>query len=181
MCKLCALVRVVTRSAMLAALVGASLLSVEPAFAEEKEPAAIIGLGAAGEWDLPNGGASFGPSASIEFVPIKSWKDWLVIEAGVAPLFGRGQTEWDTDVVFKKPFDLTPSIEIEPGIGPAWEHASAGGRTTDAIAGEAVVEFMIWPTPARKFGWFVEPSYTMDFSRGQQSLGVTAGLLFAIQ
>jgi hypothetical protein len=44
-----------------------SLMSLcgSAAWAEEKEPAAIVELGAAGEWDFPQG--KFGPSAAIEF------------------------------------------------------------------------------------------------------------------
>jgi hypothetical protein len=40
---------------------------------------------------------------------------------------------------------------------------------------------MIWPSPAHRFGWFLEPSYGYDF-RGphDQSLGVSGGLLIAI-
>jgi hypothetical protein len=52
--------------------------------AEEKEPSAVIELGAAAEWGLPSGGSGFGPTAAVEFTPIKNW---LEIEAGVTPLF----------------------------------------------------------------------------------------------
>ena len=40
-----------------------------------------------------------------------------------------------------------------------------GGRTTNSIAGEVAFDFMFWPTPERKFGWFLEPSYSYSFSR----------------
>jgi hypothetical protein len=107
----------------LAALIASALLMAERASAEEKEPFASVELGAAAEWDSPNGGAGFGPSAAIEFNVIK---DWLVIEPGVAPLFSRSQTEWDADLIFKKPFDLSSTMEFEPGIGPAWQHTVGG-------------------------------------------------------
>jgi len=156
----------------------ASLLIAGAATAAEKDPAAVIELGGAGDWDLPSGAASFGPTAAIEFTPVK---DWLEIEAGVTSLFGHRQTEWDTDFVFKKPFDLSPNVEFEPGIGPAWIHTIGAGKTTDALAAEVVFDFMIWPTSDRKFGWFVEPSYGYAFDRNhEQSLGVSAGLLIAI-
>jgi hypothetical protein len=71
-------------------------------------------------------------------------------------------------------------VEFEPGIGPAWVHTINGGRTKDSIAGEVVFDFMFWPTRERKFGWFLEPSYSYDFSKGQRSFGVSAGLLIAI-
>ena len=77
------------------------LLFAGEAQAEEKEPSAIFEIGAAGEWGLPGGASSFGPSVAIEFTPIK---DWLEIEAGTSTLFGRGHTEWGADLLFKKPF-----------------------------------------------------------------------------
>jgi hypothetical protein len=39
---------------------------------------------------------------------------------------------------------------------------------------------MFWPTPDRKFGWFIEPSYSYDFGKSQQSLGISGGLLIGI-
>jgi hypothetical protein len=153
------------------------LLFAGTASAEEKEPFAVVELGAAGEWGLPNGGSSFGPTAAVEFTPVKNW---LEVEAGVTPLFSRGRTEWDTGFLFKKPFDLSPTIEFEPGIGPVWVHTIGSGRTTDSVAGEVVFDLMFWPTRDRKLGWFLEPSYSYDFGKGQQSLGVSVGLLFGI-
>jgi hypothetical protein len=155
------------------------LLFAGAAIAGDKEPFAVVEIGGAGEWGLNSSGSSFGPTAAVEFTPIKNW---LVIETGVSTLFSRGQAEWDTDFIFKKPFDLSPTVEFEPGIGPAWVHTTTGGRTTDAIATEVVLDFMFWPTQDRKFGWFLEPSYTHSFARDhQQSLGVSVGLLIAIR
>ena len=141
--------------------------------AEEKEPSAIIEIGSAGEWGLP-GASKFGPSAAVEFTPIK---DWLEIEAGVSPLFGGGGTEWETDLLFKKPFTLSDKVEFMIGVGPAWSFSREGTK----IAGEAALDFMFWPTSDRKFGWFLEPSYSYSLSAGhQQSVGVSAGLLIPI-
>jgi hypothetical protein len=151
-------------------------MPAEMARAGEKEPLAVIELGAASEWGLNGSGYSLGPTAAVEFAPIKNW---LVIEPGVETLFRHGQTEWDAGLVFKKPFDLTSSVEFEPGIGPVWMHTLGSGKTT--IGAEIVTEFMFWPTPDRKFGWFLEPSYTYAFSNGhEQSLGVSIGLLIPI-
>jgi hypothetical protein len=170
------LVRAFARVSILLGIFTA-LLPAEMAMAGEKEPLAILELGAAAEWGLNGGGPGFGPSAAIEFTPIKNW---LEIETGVQTLFSHGQTEWDTDFVFKKPFDLWPTVEFEPGIGPVWVRTVSGGRTTNAIGAEAVAEFMFWPTPDRTFGWFLEPSYTFGTGR-EQSLGVSAGLLIPIK
>jgi hypothetical protein len=157
----------------------ALLLMAGAAMAEDKEPLAILQLGGAGEWGLNNRGSGFGPSAAVEFTPIKNWFE---VEAGVSTLFGKGQTEWDTDFIFKKAFRLSPTIEFEPGIGPVWIHAVSAGRTTDGIGVGGVLEFMFWPTADRKYGWFLEPSYTYSFARGhEQSFGVSGGLLIPIR
>jgi len=168
------LIRALARGQMLALL-----LIAGAALAEDKEPVAIFELGAAEEWSLNGGRSSFGPTAAVEFTPIKNW---LEIETGVTALFSKGQTEWDTDFVLKKPFDLSPNIEFEPGIGPVWIRTVGGGRTTDSIGAEAVADFMFWPTPDRKYGWFLEPSYTYSFASGhEQSFGVSGGLLIPIR
>jgi hypothetical protein len=173
MFKLFGLIRVLARGQAFALLLFATTAS-----AGDKEPLAVLELGAAGEWGLNSASSGFGPAAAVEFTAIQNW---LVIETGVTPLFSKGQTEWDTDFVFKKPFDLSPSVEFEPGIGPVWIHTIGGGRTTNAVGAEAVADFMFWPTTDRKYGWFLEPSYTYSFGSGhEQSLGVSAGLLIPI-
>jgi len=141
-----------------------------PAYAEEKEPLAVIELGSATTWDI-GGGGSFGPSASVEFQAAKN----ISMEAGLSPLFNnQGRAEWDFDLVVHRQFDLTEPVEFEPGIGPTWASSGQFGAT-------ASFEFMIWPWKDRKFGWFVDPSYSVSFSGGhQQSLGLTVGLLIAV-
>jgi hypothetical protein len=94
-------------------------------------------------------------------------------------LFRPGQTEWQADLLFKKPFTINEHVEFMVGAGPQLSYATAGGGTK--IASEVALEWMIWPTKDRKFGWFVEPTYSYSFSRGhEQSIGMTAGLTIAI-
>jgi hypothetical protein len=158
----------------------AALLFAGRAFgqAEQKEPAAIVEIGGAGEWALTHGTPSYGPNFAVEVTPIK---EWLEIEAGVTPFFSRGQTEWDTDLLFKKPFTLTKTLEFMPGIGPEWAHTVSGGNRTNSIGAEAALDFMYWPWPKRRFGWYLEPSYGYSFAGGhEQSMSVSAGLLIAI-
>jgi len=172
------LVRALARGKMLLGVVAASMPLTAMAFAQDKDPFAVVELGAAGEWSRNDAGSSLGPAAAVEF---SSVKNWLEIEAGVTTLFSRGQTEWSADLVFKKPFDLSPSVEFEPGIGPAWIHTTAGRRAVDSVAAEVVADFMFWPTSDRKYGWFVEPTYSYGFGNGDgRSFGVSAGLLIAI-
>ena len=92
----------------------ALLLSSEKIRAEDKEPLAIIALGGATEWGFPERKFSFGPSASVEFSAIK---DWLEIEVGGARLFRRGRSEWEAEIVFRKPFTLSDTAEFMVGLG----------------------------------------------------------------
>jgi hypothetical protein len=142
--------------------------------AEDKEPSAIVEIGAAGEWALPGGASSFGPSAAVEFTPIKNW---LEIEAGVGSIFHGGHTEWDADLLFKKPFTLSDKVEFMVGVGPQWTFS----RERAQVGGEFALDFMFWPTVDRKYGWFLEPAYSYSFGNGhEQSLGTTVGLLIPI-
>jgi hypothetical protein len=163
---LCALMRGLTL-----AVIAAVSLVARTALAEEKEPVAILELGGAGAWTVP-GGSSFRPTAEIEFEPIK----YLVIEAGITPFFDNtGRPDWDFDLLFRRPFDLSKTVEFEPGIGPSF---SSSGQ----VGAVASFEFMIWPLQERKYGWFVDPSYSVSFAPGhQQSFGLAVGLLYGFQ
>ena len=106
---------------------------------------------------------------------------WLELEAGVTPLFSRHTTEWDTDLLFKKPWTLSKKAEFMIGVGPQWVHSTSYGKTTNSISGEAVLDFMFWPSAKRRFGWYLEPGYEYNFGRGhEQSVGITGGLLIGI-
>jgi hypothetical protein len=165
----------------LAGLIAATLLLIASAQAGEKEQeaAAELELGAAVEWAVPGGDVGLGPSVGIEYTVIR---DWLEVEAEVSPLFGIGRTEWDTELIFKKPYTLSDNIEMMPGIGPAWIYKPGHDQGASSLGGVALIDFQFWPSPERKFGWFIEPSYGYDFGREhEQSLGVTVGLLIPIR
>jgi hypothetical protein len=71
-------------------------------------------------------------------------------------------------------------MEVFFGLGPEWQHKIGRGEIADAIAGVVSLDFQFWQSE-KKFGWFVEPSYSYPFkSQHEQSLGVTMGLLIAI-
>ena len=146
---------------------------------EEKDPAAILELGAAMSWDFNGGAATFAPSLAAETTPIENW---LEIEAGVTPYFTRKSTEWDTDLLFKKPWSLSRKAEFMLGIGPEWVHRKQQGKSTNSIAGEVAGDFMFWPGEKHRFGWYLEPAYDYSFAGGHpQSIGISAGLLIAIR
>jgi hypothetical protein len=143
-----------------------------------KEPVAILELGAATNWNFSGGAATFAPNLAAEITPIENW---LEIEAGVSPFYTRKSTEWDIDLLFKKPWTISRKAEFMLGAGPQWAHFSQNGKTTNSMAGEVAGDFMFWPTGRHRFGWFLEPAYDYSFAEGhQQSVGMSAGLLIGI-
>jgi hypothetical protein len=54
--------------------------------APDKEPAAVLEIGAATSWEVTGGAASFAPNFAVETRPIENW---LELEAGVSPFFMR--------------------------------------------------------------------------------------------
>ena len=146
---------------------------------DEMEPLARLEIGAAPAWSLTDHTSSLGPSVSVEFTPIRNW---LEIEVGTAPSFSAHSTEWDTEILFKKPWDITPKIELMAGIGPAWINTSVQGVRANSLAGTAALDFMFWTTRAHNIGWFCEPSYEHSFQSGHdKSLGFGIGLLIGIR
>ncbi|MGP8260186.1 MAG: hypothetical protein ACLQM6_09585 [Acidobacteriaceae bacterium] len=159
----------------------ATLMLASKAFgqADEKDPVAIVEVGGAGEWTLTHGTPSYGPNVAVEVTPIP---EWLEIEAGVTPFLSRGQTEWDSDVIFKKPYTLSKTAEFMFGVGPEWSHTSHNSGDTDTFAAEGALDFMFWPWPKRRFGWYAEPSYSYSFDSGhEQSMSLSVGVLIPIR
>jgi hypothetical protein len=164
-----------------AILVASLFLFDGNAFAQsvEKDPAAIVELGGAGSWGVTGGGSSFGPTVAIEVTPIENW---LELEAGVTPLFSRHTTEWGVDLLLKKPWTLSKKVEFMGGIGPEWVHVRQSGVGKNSVSGEAVFDFMFWPSRKHRFGWYLEPGYEYNFGRAhEQSIGISGGLLIAIR
>jgi hypothetical protein len=146
---------------------------------KEPEPAAIMELGGAAARGLGDGGSSAGATAAVEVTPIERW---LELEAGITSLFARHSTEWDADLLFKKPWSLSKTVEFMFGVGPEWVRIRQNGLTANSVAGEAVLDFMFWPSAKRRFGWYLEPGYEYNFGRGhEKSVGISFGLLIAIQ
>ena len=145
----------------------------------EKESAAVVELGGAGAWNVKDGGRSFGPTIAVEVTPIENW---LELEAGVTPLFARHSTEWNTDLLLKKPWTLSKKVEFMLGVGPEWVHANTRGVATNSVSVEVAPDFMFWSSARHRIGWYVEPAYEYNFGRGhEQSLGISGGLLIAIR
>jgi hypothetical protein len=147
---------------------------------QDAQEVAVIEIGAAPSRNLNDRASAVGPTVAIEATPIENW---LELEAGVTPSFARLSTEWATDLLFKKPWTLSRTVEFMAGVGPEWIHTRASGATSNSVAGEAVLDLMFWPRPwMHKFGWYVEPGYEYNFGRGhERSIGISFGLLIAIR
>ena len=141
---------------------------------------AVIEVGAATSRSLRGGGSSFGPDLAVEVTPIENWPE---LEAGVTPLFTGHSTEWDVDLLFKKPWTLSKKAEFMFGVGPEWVHTRQHQVATNSVAAEAVGDFMFWPSAGKhRFGWYLEPAYEYNCGRGhEQSIGISGGLLIAIR
>ncbi len=145
---------------------------------EDKDPKAIVELGAATSWNFSGGAAAFAPNLAAEITPIENW---LELEAGVSPFYTRNSTEWDTDLLFKKPWTPSRKAEFMLGVGPEWVHLRQNGKTSNSVAGEVAGDFMFWPSGRHRFGWYLEPAYDYSFARGhQQSIGMSGGLLIGV-
>jgi hypothetical protein len=144
----------------------------------EKE-AAILELGVEPARSLSGDGWTLSPTLAAEVTPIENW---LELEFGVTPTFSHHSTEWDTDVLFKKPWTLSKKVEFMFGVGPVWIHTKENGIATNSVAGEIALDFMFWPSPTRRFGWYIEPAYDYTFGRSHdQAIGVSIGLLISVR
>jgi hypothetical protein len=145
----------------------------------EREPAAVLEVGAAASRSLTESQSSFGPTIAVEFTAIENR---LELEAGVTSLFRRHATEWGVDLLFKKPWTISEKMEFMLGIGPEWIHSNVGGIKTNSAAIEVAPDFMFWSTKSHRFGWYLEPSYEYKLgSEHEHSPGIAGGLLIGIR
>src|SRR5579862_3435219 len=122
--------------------------------AESDKEIAVVEVGASASQSLKGGGASFGPDLAVEVTPIENW---LELEGGVTPLFNGHSTEWDVDLLFKKPWTLSKKVEFMLCAGPEWVHTREDRVTRNSVALEAVGDFMFWPAFGKhRFGWYLE-------------------------
>jgi hypothetical protein len=146
--------------------------------AADSEAAAVLELGGSVGRSLDGSAASSGPTLAVEVTPLEKY---LELEAGVTRTFSRNSSEWDVDLLFKKPWKLSRKVEFMIGGGPAWVRIRENGVTRNAVAGEIALDFMFWPSSSRRFGWYVEPAYEYSFGAGhEKAISVSAGLLIAL-
>jgi hypothetical protein len=130
----------------------------------------ILEIGTAGEWPLHGERPNFGGTIAGEVEPIENW---LELEAGFTTLGTSGHTELSGDLLFKKPFRLTPTAEFMVGLGPSFSRTING--LGDSWSVEFALDWMFWPT--KDLGWFIEPTWSVNPRNGQQSAAVSIGIL----
>jgi hypothetical protein len=145
----------------------------------EKENKAIFELGGATSWNVSGGAPTFAPNFAVEIEPIENW---LELELGVSPFYTHVAKEWDTDLLFKKPWTLSRKVEFMLGVGPQWVHLQQSGTWTNSLAAEVAGDFMFWRNRKHHLGWYLEPAYDYSFAGGhQKSLGISFGLLIGFR
>jgi hypothetical protein len=153
-------------------------LSAVAAFAADEEHSIVLEIGGAGDWGF-HGGAAYGPDIGLEFTVIKGV---LEVATGVTPLISKGNAEIGTDLIFKKPFELSKQLEMLIGAGPEWIYRSGGESQRNSVAAVVVADFVYSQSPESAVAIFVEPAYSYDFGRGhEEAFSITAGLHIAVK
>ena len=144
--------------------------------AAEQDHVAILELGAAGERELTERTSHIGPAVGMEIEPIENW---LEIELGASTYRSQGARNWEIELPLKKPFRLSDTIEVMPGLGPTWAHTTQPNEQSSSWGAEAVIDLFFWRN--KRFGWFFEPSYGIALGNGsKKSVALTCGLFFAV-
>jgi hypothetical protein len=152
------------------------MLAIAARAATAADHAAVLEFGATVESDLPLAGSHIGPSLAVEFTPID---EWLELEFGLATSNSHHATAWETDLLLKKPYTWSSTVEFMAGLGPTWTHTTEPTKSTSTMGAEFALDFMFWPR--QKWGWFLEPAYGVDFAHGHgQSVSLSFGILFGI-
>jgi hypothetical protein len=140
---------------------------------EESDHSITFELGWAADWSRHEGTRAAGGTFAFEVTPIEHW---LELEVGATAIHAPENVETSLDVLFKKPWRVSPRFEFMVGVGPELIHeARSGGGTHWGVS--AVADLMFWPK--RNIGWYLEPGYEAGFQSGgtQHGLALAAGIL----
>jgi hypothetical protein len=146
-----------------------------PAVAQEAPPdvdhAIVFELGAEGDWSKADG---FHPGGTFAF-EVTPIENWLELEFGVSVIPHRGGAEIPVDVLFKKPWRISRTVEFMVGVGPELIHSTVDHQTFWGLT--AVGDLMVWPKP--NVGWYLEPGIERTFAPGAHETGfaMAAGLI----
>jgi hypothetical protein len=147
--------------------------------AHHPEPLVTIKLGGTFERSVSDYTNSYGPTAGLQ---TGLFHDALEMELGTTALLRDGHANWKTGLIFKKPIEVSESVELAAGAGPLWFHRSHLGEdpevAKDSAGVEGVVEMVFWPGEHRSLGFYAETGYSYDFGKGhEKAAGAGAGVL----
>jgi hypothetical protein len=133
--------------------------------------AIVFEAGAEADWSKADG---FHPGATFAF-EVTPIEHWLELEFGVSAIPHPGGVEIPVDVLFKKPWRISRTVEFMVGVGPELIHSTADHQTFWGLS--AVGDLMVWPS--RNVGWYLEPGIERTFERGahETGLAMAAGLI----
>ena len=98
-------------------------------------------IGGAAEWPLQSSGWHYGPKVSLEQELIEHQ---LQLELGISRFQLSGSKAWEVDLAFKKPFDLSPEVELTVGLGPTWTRTTGATVHSDSFGAEFSLDFQFW-------------------------------------
>jgi len=143
---------------------------------EVQDHVAVLELGATVEREISEQTSHLGPAVGIEIEPIENL---LEIELGASTYRSRGATNWEIELAFKKPFQLSGAVELMPGLGPTWAHTTQPGAAQSIWGAEAVIDLFFWRS--KRVGWYLEPGYGITFGDGsKKSAALTGGIFFTV-
>ena len=152
---------------------------MQPQAKADDEPLAIGEIGGAMNWNIKGFAPGGGPTVAVEFTPVK---EWLEIEFGATESYSKGASQLSFDLLFKKPYTISETLEFMAGVGPEFTFLRSNGRTINVWGGEFALDFMYWPFKNRTFGFYAEPAYDYSFGAGnEQSIGFSGGLLVSFK
>ena len=141
--------------------------------ATDEDHAIVFELGWAGTYSHGEGLHARGATFAFEVTPVP---DRLELESGVTVIRANGATETSIDLLFKKPWTLSRTVEFMAGAGP--EIVFASGSDSGTFWGvSAVGDLMFWPR--KNLGWYLEPGYEADVRNGAARSGfaIAGGLI----
>ncbi len=142
---------------------------------DQRDHSFALGAGYTVESNLGNKTSSSGSTVSAEFTPIE---DALEIEVDATLLNSSGQQELGEEVLFKSPYRLSSTSELDIGVGPQFGRKLQGSDSTTSFGMALALEFMFWPS--KEIGWSFNPEYGYGLgnSKGEQTFGASIGILF---
>lgn len=133
----------------------------------------VLGVGAAAEIGVHGSDASAGGNLMLEWEAIDGW---LELEFGASLVATSTGSQVPLDLIIKKPFAISDSLEGMIGLGPEVIRTTSGPPADTRYGVEVGLDLMYWFSP--RIGSWVEPTYDLEFHNGAtSSFGLTAGIM----